>query len=308
VSWRIVRPRLRPDPSPRRNGLLISVIVPAYNEAAVIGRSLRALTEGCAPGELEVLVVCNGCRDNTAEAARAVGGPVRVLETDVPSKTNALNLGDAAATGFPRVYMDADVVVDLSSIRRLVRAFDDPAVLAAAPRPVDVFAPDVSGLVRAYYRFWMSLPYVQEGMIAAGVYALSAAGRARFGAFPDIIADDGYVRLQFAPSERVQVADAESHVRAPTTFHDLLKIKTRSRFGVLQLRQRFPDLYGRETRTKDYGGALWAILRRPKLYSAALTYVVLTVLARLRADRQFRRAQAYVWERDDSSRAPQSAS
>lgn len=40
-----------------------------------------------------------------------------------------------------------------------------------------------SWAVRAYYDIWLSLPYCRSGMIRAGVYALSAAGRARFGDF-----------------------------------------------------------------------------------------------------------------------------
>ena len=55
--------------------------------------------------------------------------------------------------------------------------------------------------VRAYYRIWLRLPYVREGMIGVGVYALSEEGRRRFGEFPEVIADDGYVRMLFS-SER----------------------------------------------------------------------------------------------------------
>src|SRR3954468_3654219 len=98
---------------------MISVIVPAHNEEAVIGQGLRALTEGARAGELEVIVVCNGCRDATAKVAAAFGEPVKVIETDVASKTHALNLGDAAAGGFPRIYVDADVALSLDGVRAL---------------------------------------------------------------------------------------------------------------------------------------------------------------------------------------------
>ena len=82
---------------------MVSIIIPAHNEAAVIGRCLEPLTHGARPGEFDVIVVCNGCRDATALEARRFGLSVRVIETDTPSKANALNLGDAAATGFPRL-------------------------------------------------------------------------------------------------------------------------------------------------------------------------------------------------------------
>jgi glycosyltransferase involved in cell wall biosynthesis len=282
---------------------VISVIVPAHNEAAVIERSVRALVDGAAPGEIEVVVVCNGCSDATAEIARAFGEPVRVIETDVPSKSNAMNLGDAAATGFPRIYLDADVVMSLDSVRALAAALERGDVLAAAPAVRTIFPPGSQWMVRAYYDFWMSLPYIQEGMMAAGVYAVSREGRQRFDRFPDIIADDGYFRLQFGPGERVEVAGALSTVSAPSNLGDLIKIKTRSRLGVMQLMQRYPERYAEEARTKQYGGALMAILKRPGLYLAALPYLWVNLVSRYRARRQMRRNEAYVWERDDSSRS-----
>ena len=124
--------------------------------------------------------------------------------------------------------------------------------------------------VRAYYRVWMRLPYVREGMIGVGVYALSEDGRRRFGEFPEVIADDGYVRTLFDASERVRVDDAPVRVYAPEGFSDLVRIKTRSRLGRYELRQRFPDLVARERATKSYRNAMWTIVVRPWLWPAAM--------------------------------------
>ena len=111
--------------------------------------------------------------------------------------------------------------------------------------------------VRAYYRVWTRLPYVREGMIGVGVYALSEDGRRRFEAFPDVIADDGYVRTLFDPGERVRVDDAPVRVYAPERFSDLVRIKTRSRLGRYELGQRFPDLVARErANDKSYSDAV----------------------------------------------------
>ncbi|HOQ87625.1 MAG TPA: glycosyltransferase, partial [Phycisphaerae bacterium] len=79
---------------------MYSIIIPAHNEETVIARCIRAIITGAAPGELEVIVACNGCTDRTAEIAREFGDPVRVLEIKTPSKVAALNAADAAATGF----------------------------------------------------------------------------------------------------------------------------------------------------------------------------------------------------------------
>jgi hypothetical protein len=232
---------------------------------------------------------------------------VQVMETDVASKSNALNLGDAAATRFPRLYLDADVVMDIASVRRLAQALERPSVLAAAPRVENAFAPDCDWSVRAFYTFWRSLPFVGEGMIGTGAYAMNELGRARFGEFPDVIADDGFCRLQFAPGERVQVDDAVSVVLAPARISDLVKIKSRSRLGIYQLQARFPELYAAERRTKGYGRILGHVLRRPDLYAAAIPFLAVSVISRLRAQRQKRLIDSYVWERDNSSRVSSTA-
>jgi glycosyltransferase involved in cell wall biosynthesis len=281
---------------------MISVVIPAHNEAGVIEQSLRALTDGAQPGELEVIVVCNGCRDATAEIARRFGEPVRVLETSVASKSNSLDMGDQAATGFPRIYADADVMLTLDSVRELAKALESGEILAAAPAADTVFAANTHWAVRAYYDLWMALPYVQEGMIAAGVYALSEKGRRRFDRFPNLIADDGFIRAQFAPGERRKVDSAISVVRAPATVWGLILIKTRSRLGFYELKQRFPELFVREAHTKDYGKALWAVLRRPRLWAGVFPYLWVNAFSRYRARKQLQRLSDYVWERDNSSR------
>jgi glycosyltransferase involved in cell wall biosynthesis len=280
---------------------MTSIIIPAHNEETVIRRGLSAVLDGAAPGELEVIVVCNGCSDATAAIAREFHA-VEVIETDVPSKSNALNLGDEVATRFPRIYLDADVVLDLASIRRLSEALERPGVLAAAPRVDTVFSADCDWAVRAFYDFWKALPFVREGMIAAGAYGMNEAGRARFGRFPDVIADDGFCRLQFAPNERVEVADAISHVMAPARFSDLVKIRSRSRLGRYQLQTRFPELYTAEARSKRYGHAVWYMLKRIDLYPAAVPFIFVNMLSRVRASRQRQFIGEYLWERDNSSR------
>ena len=97
----------------------ISVVIAAHNEEDVLGRCLDALLQDARPRELEIAVVCNGCTDRTADVARGYGDGVRVIETPVASKTAALNLGDARVSGFPRFYVDADVVLPIASIRRI---------------------------------------------------------------------------------------------------------------------------------------------------------------------------------------------
>ncbi|MCX6502428.1 MAG: glycosyltransferase family 2 protein [Microbacterium sp.] len=103
-------PHARRDAEPVDTFPAASVVIPAHDEAGVISRTLEPLAELAAAGRLEVVVVCNGCHDDTAARARSYAG-VQVIETDAASKTTALNLGDECATVWPRFYLDADIVV-----------------------------------------------------------------------------------------------------------------------------------------------------------------------------------------------------
>jgi hypothetical protein len=154
--------------------------------------------------------------------------------------------------------------------------------------------------VRAYYRIWQQLPYVQEGMIGVGIYALSEEGRNRFDEFPAIIADDGYVRRLFRPDERLCVAECRASVTAPSSLWGLIKIKTRSRLGGYELTEKFPELL--ENEPKDYAGALRQLIRRPALWPSLVVYLGVNLIARFRAKKMHRQRAHGVWERDDSSR------
>lgn len=282
--------------------MAISIVIAAHNEEHVLGRCLDALLQP-AIGDLEIAVVCNGCTDRTVEVARRFGDAVRVIETPRASKTGALNLGDAAVSGFPRFYVDADVVLPFASVRQIAARLLEGDALAAAP----VMRLDLRGssrAVRAYYRIWLRMPYVREGMIGVGVYALTDAGRRRFGEFPDVIADDGYVRMLFDASERIRVDDAPVRVSAPAGLSDLARIKTRSRLGRYELGERFPELAARERTTKSYGNALGTIIVRPWLWPAAVCYAAVLIETRRRARAQVASIGNYVWERDQSSRRP----
>ena len=115
---------------------IISVVIPAHNEQSVLSRCLEALLADAEPGEFEVVVVCNGCTDETATVARGFGDSVQVCGIPVASKIAALNEGDARVSGFPRFYLDADIVLGTRELRTVADALDDQPLMVAAPRPV----------------------------------------------------------------------------------------------------------------------------------------------------------------------------
>lgn len=282
---------------------MISIIIPAHNEEAVIARCLFALLDGAEPGELEVIVACNGCRDRTAEKARAMGPAVQVIELEEASKTAAINAAELVATAFPRLYVDADVVLTLQSARRVAAALESKGALLASPVPITDFG-GCSAAVRAYYDIWRCLPYNQV-MVGTGVYALSREGRARFGRFPPIIADDGFVRSRFAPPERVAVSDAEVTVRPPRSLSELVNVSTRSRLGLYQLACEYP--HSQTADRKDPVQILSSLPRGVGLPWRLGVYLWVNVVTRYRARRLLCDLSTYTWHRDDSSRLETSA-
>jgi glycosyltransferase involved in cell wall biosynthesis len=288
-----------------------SIIVPAHNEATTIGRCLDALTDGARPGELEIIVVCNGCTDRTAaEARRFERRGVTVIETDVASKVSALNLGDAAAHAFPRLYVDADVVIDRASVLTIVSNIITDRLLAAGPQ-IELDLSGSSWPVRAFYRIDSMLPSHRHGIGGSGVYALSKQGRRRFKQFPDVTADDAFVRRLFDEHERRRVPHAVSVVTPPRRLAGLVRIKTRTHLGNYELK-RLGHVARAGAREAASGGssnraALAALALRPALWAHLVVYAYVKIVARLRA-RYRLYTQNRAWERDDTSRQTRATS
>jgi glycosyltransferase involved in cell wall biosynthesis len=284
---------------------VISIVVPAHDESSVIGRCLDAILDGGDADDLEVVVVCNGCRDDTAERARAASPRVRVLETPTASKAAALNLGDQAASGWPRVYLDADVVLHQRDLRRLAAAFDaDPTLLAAAPE-LRVDTSRAGFAVRAYYRVWCDLPYARGDWVGSGVYALSRAARGRFGEFPPIIGDDYFVtRLFSAPGEQRRVHEARFTIFAPARARDLVRVMRRRRAAHEEYAE-YAEHVGRGdpgAPGEGHGPALRALAREPRRWGDLAIYGTITLVGLASGWWKTRRGDPTAWERDESSR------
>ena len=100
-----------------------------------------------------------------------------------------------------------------------------------------------SWLVKAFYDIRSYLPSARQGIGGSGVYGLSKVGRGRFDEFPNIVADDTYVRLHFREEEREALISINSTVFAPRTVNDLISIRTRVYYGNAQLAYLFPNLW-----------------------------------------------------------------
>jgi glycosyltransferase involved in cell wall biosynthesis len=277
---------------------VLSVVVPAHDEGRVVGRCLDRLAPLIDDGRAEVVVVANGCSDDTADAARRAG--VRVIELPEASKAAALNAGDAAVSAFPRVYLDADIEVGPEALLALAEALPGDRALVGSPT-VRFELAGRPWTVRAYYRVYTALPYVTDGLIGLGLYAVSRAGRTRFERFPAITADDLFVQRSFEAGERVVLAEHAFTVQTPRTLAALVKVRTRSVAGTWEAAASYPgDAFA--SSTADSGRALVRLaLTRPWLLPDIAVYVGVTLAARRRATRAATDS-AVRWERDDTTR------
>lgn len=262
---------------------LLSVIIPASNEEAWIEACLSAVfasdpLPGAARGE--VILVANGCQDRTADRARAMRPPpgwdLRVTERAEGSKPGALNAGDGLARGAIRACLDADCVVSAGVMAGLCTALSPARALYAGARPV-VPRP-ASAVTRAYATFWQSLPFARSVAPGYGLYAVNRAGRARWGDFPDLISDDTFVRLQFTPQERVQIAAPYDWPMAEG-FRALVRVRRRQDRGVRELEALYPGILAREDKPPlGKAGLLALILRAPHGF---LAYAAVALAVRL---------------------------
>lgn len=100
----------------------ISVVIPAHNEGAYLVRTLDSLRRQNY-GRFEVIVVANGCTDDTAEVA--LGRCHRLIVLSRKSLGVARNLGARMARGELLVFLDADTTLEPMALRRIAEDFTE---------------------------------------------------------------------------------------------------------------------------------------------------------------------------------------
>lgn len=265
-----------------------TIILPAHDEAGYIDACLAHLLDQDHAGPVQVVVVANGCTDDTADRARAHaprfaarGWALRVEELAQGGKIGALNHGDACAGPGVRLYLDADIHMGPRLLSGIMRVLDTAAPRYAGGRLV--VAPARSPVSRAYARFWQKLPFVAQGVTGAGLFAVNQTGRARWGAFPQIISDDTFVRLQFSEAERFLV-DEPYQWPLVEGFSPLVRVRRRQDLGVAEIARLFPELPPRQGHVRPGKAELLRLAAGDPLGFA--TYAAVALAVRLRRNQQ----------------------
>jgi glycosyltransferase involved in cell wall biosynthesis len=114
---------------------LFSVIIPAYNRATLIERTLRSVIDQPAD-QIEIIVVDDGSSDGTSDAAKRLGQQVTVLQQANRGPGAARNLGLRAATGEYVAFLDSDDLWFPWTAQRYqdaIQCMDRPAFIAGKP-------------------------------------------------------------------------------------------------------------------------------------------------------------------------------
>jgi len=319
----------------------VSILIPAYNEAAVIARTLRPLLVPGRP-DYQVIVIANGCSDDTAQVAKtavraaradypgAARTSVQILDLPEGSKTAALNAGADLAEGDSLVFLDADIGVRQRAVDALVAALDCPVPVRAvnggpadqnsarlqeddsAPRRADLAygraqfrLSDASPLVRAFYRAWWCNPYFDDQKMG-GFFALSRAAARRLLPLPAITNDDEYIRRHLQ-GRSVFAASAPYRIDVPRSLDSLSAVRRR----VLRGNAELQDAGVRLDRGQTLYRALVFLMRllcRPTLWGGAAVFFYVAASVRFAAAVHGKSApsapgQAARWERDHSTRS-----
>jgi cellulose synthase/poly-beta-1,6-N-acetylglucosamine synthase-like glycosyltransferase len=257
----------------------VDVLVAAFDEEAVIGRRVANVLAQEYAGSLSLSVGCDGCRDATADRARAAAGAddrVRVTEfTARRGKASVVNDLVRGSEADILVFTDANSEFRADAVARLVERFADPDVGAVCgrlelvpasgsePTPETEFWERESGLKEAEGRL---------GVCLGANGAIYAARRELVAPLPEgAVLDDFRLAAQIARDGR-KVLFARDAVARETAPSDVAaEARRRFRIGIGA---------GEVLRTDSW---LWNFRRRPLLALAFVSRKVARWLAPLAA-------------------------
>jgi peptidoglycan-N-acetylglucosamine deacetylase len=242
--------------SPKKNfAEPISVVMAAYNEEKVIAETLRALLATDYKGEIEVVVVDDGSRDQTAGEVDRVAQSelrLRLVRQENHGKARALQRGLATARHGIVVFIDADTQCQRDTLPRLLEPFVDEGIGAVSGHAkvgnLRTFIARCQALEytcgfnldrRAYNR-WDCITVVPGAISAVRKDAIAEAG----GLSLQTLAEDTDLTLSLHRQRQriVYVPDAIAWTEAPESVRTLARQRSRWAYGTLQCLWKHRDM------------------------------------------------------------------
>ncbi|MGB7553427.1 MAG: polysaccharide deacetylase family protein [Candidatus Korobacteraceae bacterium] len=260
----------------------VAVLVPAYNEATVIERTVRSVLDSDYKN-LRVIVIDDGSTDATLEVTRAAfqeeiaAGKVTVLTKLNSGKADALNFGLEQVTEELFVGIDADTLVAPDAISKLVPHFSNPKVAAMAGNA------KVGNRVNLWTR-WQALEYITSqnferralntlnavSVVPGAIGAWRTAPvRAAGGYQHDTVAEDADLTMALLQAGYwVNYEDrALAYTEAPTKASGLMRQRFRWSFGIMQ------SVWKHRAAMKQKGALGWVALPNVIIFQILLPLV-----------------------------------
>ncbi len=249
VRWESPHP-----PTPLANTPFVSVLIPAHNEARVIGDALRAACAIDYPN-YEVVVIDDGSTDETLQVVEAfvAEGKVRQIhKAQNEGKAMALNDAMACLNGDIVLIIDADAEPEPDILQRMVPHFDHARVAAVTGNPrvknVDTFLArlqlieftSIVSLLRRSQRIWGRIMTVSGVVAAFRKSAILDVG----GFSPEMPTEDieltwklqkRFWDVRYEPSARVWMT-------VPSTLRGLISQRRRWSRGLMQVLHKHRDV------------------------------------------------------------------
>jgi cellulose synthase/poly-beta-1,6-N-acetylglucosamine synthase-like glycosyltransferase len=134
ASWFFFAAIPRKEASSGRRPYL-TVVVPAYNEASDIRKTLESIVSANYPGKKEIIVVDDGSTDGTPDIVKNFMKScksVKLIRTGHVGKAKAVNAAIRRARGEIVAVLDADTEIDRSALIEIVKPFSTKNVAAVS--------------------------------------------------------------------------------------------------------------------------------------------------------------------------------
>lgn len=200
--WLALRARVAPRPVAKAEiAAPVTVIMAVHNGAAHLASKVDSLLGQDHPGELQLIVVLDGCSDTSSAILAARNDPrLCVIEHPRSGKAAALNAAVERANHDLLVMVDVRQRVAPDTLRLLLRSLADPVVGAVGGLLcLDDGDNGFAGSVDAYWRYetWIRSSESRSGSVVGVSGALYAIRRALYVPLPsDTILDDVLVPMQ----------------------------------------------------------------------------------------------------------------
>jgi len=202
--WIIAKTKANPLVYPGgRDWPRVTVLIPAYNEQAMIIEKIESVLESHYPHDLlRVLVVSDGSSDDTLVRAQSVQDPrLRVIEkTRRSGKMDTVNFAMGLVSDPIVVMTDAGEILDRDTVGRLVARFADPGVGAVSGElGLVALHSGFSRTLGAYWRYEKAIRALEGtvGSVVGVTGPIYAMRTALFRALPiDTILDDLAIPLE----------------------------------------------------------------------------------------------------------------